>query len=269
MSNLIPKLSPILANAINTTQENITKTQTKLATGLDPAISGTNASVVLSLTSDIATWNTRASNLKLIDNIVSVAQTGLTSISILLYQMKNIATLAQTTTGTSDLASLSATYLSLATQIQSTANSASVNGSNLLNTSSGITIYPALSSYTTSTIYGYNFATVGTTLATSYSFPTGDSGANAAAKVTLLSSYITTLSTVQTSLSAYSGLLSATSSAASSTADGLNNYISDLHGIDTTALQNSLQTYNNQLSIDYYLVGQMNAAASDELRIFR
>lgn len=269
MSILIPKLSPILANAINTVQENITKTQTKLATGLDPDISASNSSVILSLTSDIKTWNTRASNLKLVDNIVSVAQTGLTSISTLLYQMKNIATVAQTTTGTSDLASLSATYLSLATQIQSTANSASVNGSNLLNTSSGITIYPALSSSTTSTIYGYNFATIGTNLATSYSFPTGDSGANAAAKVTLLSGHITTLSTVQTTLSAYSGLLAAASTAASSTADSLNSYISDLHGIDSTALQSSLQTYNSQLSIDYYLVGQMNAAAAEELRIFR
>jgi len=269
MSILIPKLSPILTNAINSVQENITKTQTKLATGLNPEISGTKASVILSLTSDIATWNTRSTNLKLVDDIVSVAQTGLTSISTLLYQMKNIATLAQTTTGTSDLASLSATYLSLATQINSTANSASVNGSNLLNTSSGITIYPALSSYTTSTIYGYNFATVGTTLATSYSFPTSGTAANAAAKVTLLSGYITTLSTVQTSLSAYSDLLSATATAATSTANGLTSYISDLHGIDTTALQNSLQTYNNQQSIDYYLVGQMNAAASEELRIFR
>jgi flagellin-like hook-associated protein FlgL len=266
MSILIPKLSPILTNAINSVQENITKTQTKLATGLDPEISGTKASVILSLSSDITTWKTRSTNLKLVDDIVSVAQTGLTSISTLLYQMKNIATLAETTTGTSDLASLSATYLSLATQIQSTANSASVNGSNLLNTSSGITIYPALSSYTTSTIYGYNFATVGTTLAGSYTFSTA---ADAAAKVTTLSGYITTLSTVQTSLSAYSDLLSATATAATSTADGLTSYISDLHGIDTTALQNSLQTYNNQQSIDYYLVGQMNAAASEELRIFR
>ena len=74
---------------------------------------------------------------------------------------------------------------------------------------------------------------------------------------------------MQTSLSAYSNLLTATATAANSTANGLNSYISDLHGIDTTALQNNLQTYNNQLSIDYYLVGQMNAAASDELRIFR
>jgi flagellin-like hook-associated protein FlgL len=263
MSNLIPKLSPILTNAINTVQENIAKTQTKLATGLDPEISGTKASVILSLTSDIATWNTRASNLKLVDNIVSVAQTGLTSISTLLYQMKNIATLAATTTDATDLASLNTTYLSLANQITYTANSASINGSNILNTSSGITIYPALSSSTTSTIYGYNFATVGSTLATTLTTDT------AAAKATLLSGYITTLSTVQTSLNAYSVLLTATATAANSTANGLNSYISDLHGIDTTALQNNLQTYNNQLSIDYYLVGQMNAAASDELRIFR
>jgi flagellin-like hook-associated protein FlgL len=177
--------------------------------------------------------------------------------------MKNIATLAATTTDATDLASLNTTYLSLANQITYTANSASINGSNILNTSSGITIYPALSSSTTSTIYGYNFATVGSTLATTLTTDT------AAAKATLLSGYITTLSTVQTSLNAYSVLLTATATAANSTANGLNSYISDLHGIDTTALQNNLQTYNNQLSIDYYLVGQMNAAASDELRIFR
>jgi hypothetical protein len=42
-----------------------------------------------------------------------------------------------------------------------------------------------------------------------------------------------------------------------------------MQAVDSTALQAKLQGLNNQQSIDYYLVSQMNTAAQAALTIFR
>lgn len=266
MSALIPKLSPILSTAVSTVQAKISTVQTTLATNVNPDLSAASASAILTLTSDLSTWSTRSTNLKTVKDIVDVAQTGLTSISSLLYQMKTLATLAVSTTDTTELTTLSTSYLTLADQITSTSNSAYINSSsyNLLNNTTGITIYPALSSSTTSTIaLTNNYATIGSALSGDY-----DLSNTPADKVTTLTSYISGLSADQSALTGYGTLLSSDISNITGIKSGINSYISNLQDIDTTALQADLQSYNNQLSIDYYLVGQMNAAASSELAIF-
>jgi flagellin-like hook-associated protein FlgL len=268
MSALIPKLSPILSTAVSTVQAKISTVQTTLATNVNPDLSAASASAILNLTSDLSTWDTRETNLKTVKDIVGVAQTGLTSISSLMYQMKTLATLAESTSDNSELDSLSASYLSLANQIIYTANSAYINASsdNLLNNNTtGITIYPGLSSNTTSTIkLTNNYATFGTTLASDHDLSSlpGD-------KVTALTGFIGDLSADQSALTGYSTLLSSNISNITGIKSGIDSYISNLQDIDATALQADLQSYNNQLSIDYYLVGQMNSAASSELAIFR
>lgn len=266
MSSLISKLSPTLSNAINTVQSKVATVQTTLATNVNPDLSAASASAILTLTSDLSTWDTRATNLKTVKDIVDVARTGLTSISSLLYQLKTLATLAESTTDATELTTLSTSYLTLADQITSTSNSAYINSSsyNLLNNTTGITIYPALSSSTTSTIaLTNNYATIGSTLS-------GDSdlSVNASTKVSTLATYISALAVDQAALTGYGTLLSSAISNITGIESGINSYISNLQDIDTTALQADLQSYNNQLSIDYYLVGQMNAAASSELAIF-
>jgi hypothetical protein len=181
--------------------------------------------------------------------------------------MKTLATLAESTTDATELTSLSTSYLTLADQITSTSNSAYINSSsyNLLNNTTGITIYPALSSSTTLTIaLTNNYATIGADLSDNSTLTT----INASAKVTTLAAYISSLAVDQAALTGYGTLLSSNISNITGLESGINSYISNLQNIDTTALQADLQSYNNQLSIDYYLVGQMNAAASSELAIF-
>jgi hypothetical protein len=50
---------------------------------------------------------------------------------------------------------------------------------------------------------------------------------------------------------------------------GLQNTVDTLQNIDATAMQARLQQLNNQQSIDYYLVSQMNTEAAAILSIFR
>ncbi|QWD98486.1 hypothetical protein C2740_09140 [Polynucleobacter sp. MG-5-Ahmo-C2] len=250
--------------------------QTTLATNVNPDLSAASASAILTLTSDLSTWDTRATNLKTVKDIVDVAQTGLTSISSLMYQMKTLANLADSLDPTSstydtELNSLWASYITLANQITNTASSAYINSNsnNLLTSDDGITIYPALSSDTNSTIaLTNNYEDIGN-LFSDYSWTEGDTDyLSPGVTYDELTTYISKLSADQSALTGYGTLLSSAISNITGIESGINSYISNLQDIDTTALQADLQSYNNQLSIDYYLVGQMNAAASSELAIF-
>jgi flagellin-like hook-associated protein FlgL len=275
VSSLISKLSPTLSNAINTVQSKVATVQTTLATNVNPDLSAASASAILTLTSDLSTWNTRSTNLKTVKDIVDVAQTGLTSISSLMYQMKTLANLADSLDATSstydtELNSLWASYITLANQITNTASSAYINSnSNNLLTSDEITIYPALSSDTNSNIYlTNNYEIIGNAFS-GHSWTVGDTDyLSPGDTYDELTTYISKLSADQSALTGYGTLLSSAISNITGIESGINSYISNLQDIDTTALQADLQSYNNQLSIDYYLVGQMNAAASSELAIF-
>ena len=264
MSILIPRLSPILSNAINSVQEKIVKTQTELATGVNPNLSAANASVILSLSSDISTWDTRTTGLKTANDLVGITQIGLASISSILYQMLNLVNSA--VADSTNASTYGSSYQSLGLQIKSIASSSLINGQTLLGSSPGITIYPALSSSFSSSIAGYDFATLGTSLAADYDLSTT---VLTTAKLANLNTYIDQVSALQSTMSAYSGAIKANITAATGFSSGLSAYIDDLQNVDATALQAQLQVQNNQLSIDYYLVGQLNAAAAEELRIFR
>lgn len=264
MSILIPKLSTTLSNAINSVQEKIVKTQAELATGISSNLSAASASVVVSLKSDISTWDTRKTGLQTANDLVGVTQTGLASISTILYQMINMVNSADVDSG--NAATYGNSYRSLALQIKSIASSSWINGQTLLGDASGITIYPALSASISSDIAGYDFTSVGTALAADYDLT---SSALRDSKSDDLYAYIDDVTAMQSSMSAYSEAIDANVTAATGFSSGLSAYIDDLQNVDSTALQAKLQGYNNQQSIDYYLVGQLNAAAAEELRIFR
>ena len=97
-----------------------------------------------------------------------------------------------------------------------------------------------------------------------------DSGAsNAAAAVASLKTQLQTVSTGQSTLSAASTGLTAQASANNALKTGLTDTVNSIQNIDATAMQAKLQQLNNQQSIDYYLVSQMNTEAAAILSIFR
>lgn len=92
---------------------------------------------------------------------------------------------------------------------------------------------------------------------------------NAAAAVASLKTQLQTVSTAQSTLSAGDTGLAAQSSANTALKTGLTNTVNSIQNIDATAMQAKLQQLNNQQSIDYYLVSQMNTEAAAILSIFR
>jgi flagellin-like hook-associated protein FlgL len=103
-------------------------------------------------------------------------------------------------------------------------------------------------------------------VATALSISTGTA---ASASITSLTALLTTVSTGQSNLNAYSVSLAADQSAVTSLGTNLQSTINSLQAVDQTALQAQLQQFNNQQSVDYYLVSQMNTAAKAVLSIFR
>jgi flagellin-like hook-associated protein FlgL len=104
---------------------------------------------------------------------------------------------------------------------------------------------------------------------TSIAVSSGSAVENANAAIASLTTLISTTSSGQSSLSAANTGLSATLSAVQALKSGLQNTVDTIQNIDATAMQAKLQQLNNQQSIDYYLVSQMNTQAAAILSIFR
>jgi flagellin-like hook-associated protein FlgL len=98
---------------------------------------------------------------------------------------------------------------------------------------------------------------------------TGTSVENARNAISSLTTLINTVSSGQASLSASNAGLTATLGATQALKSGLQNTVDTIQNIDATAMQAKLQQLNNQQSIDYYLVSQMNTEAAAILSIFR
>ncbi|AWW49532.1 flagellin [Polynucleobacter paneuropaeus] len=92
---------------------------------------------------------------------------------------------------------------------------------------------------------------------------------NANKAIVALTAALNAISTGQANLSAYSTGLSAQMTSAKALQSGLENTVGQIQNIDATAMQAKLQQLNNQQSIDYYLVSQMNTEAAAILSIFR
>lgn len=334
----ITALASTLSSSISTTQAQISDAQTQLATGkknLNPADSGE----VTRLSAQVASYDQVGKNITQANNIISVGQTALSSISSIVMEMQKIATQANNAgLQASDVNALNTTFQSLLTQATNLASGANVNGTNLLDGSANLSVATGIDGTTTSInnvqfTFGaspadmatVNIATASAVVATSATassvavaaigaIPTTTtmttqqktayiafintaasvpgatpadvaaaasigggllnglsvtSPTNAANAITTLTNALGTISAGQSALSASSAGLSAQATSASSLSSNLQSTVDSIQNIDQTALQAKLQQLNNQQSIDYYLVSQMNTAAAAVLTIFR
>ena len=264
----ITGLSTLLNQNVMSVQAQIATTQNQLATGIkqtNPAIQG----VVTRLQANISQYSSIGTNITAGQNVVSVAQTSLTSISSLISQMQQLATQAASGgLSSTDLVSLNTTFTALASQISASVANATINGTSVLQTGGGITVQIGLATggSNTASLTTLAMDTAVAAVATALSISTGTA---AAASITSLTSLLSTVSTGQSNLNAYSVALSADQNAVTSLGTNLQNTVNSLQAVDQTALQAQLQQLNNQQSVDYYLVSQMNTAAAAVLTLFR
>jgi len=270
MLNLSKALGPILSAAVRKTDQSIYDVQRSLATGKNPNINAADRSVSTSIELEISLWAVRQQSINQTQNIIDVARTGLDSATSLVYQLQTLASSASSGTfSDTDLSNMNATFLVLAKQIISTASNATVNGKNLLVGTTGAVFYVGISTATRSatamTIAGINLDSIGA-ICTALSITSSGAATSA---IYVLSTQLTNISAGQSSLSANYMAMAANSTAASSISASLEGYIAATENIDATALQIKLQELNQQQSINYYLVSQMNLESEKLLAIFK
>lgn len=98
---------------------------------------------------------------------------------------------------------------------------------------------------------------------------TAEGQARSSIAIDVLTVALNTISNNQSIVSAEQTGLKELSKAAISMATNLQNTVDSIQNVDETELQTRLQQLNNQQSIDYYLISQMNTAAAAILTIFR
>ena len=121
------------------------------------------------------------------------------------------------------------------------------------------------SSAVTSPTMSWTYSTTGTVSLAA----TGSQVSNADYATQIITAQLTTVTTAQSTISAGSVGLEAQLKNVTALKNGLTNTVNAIQNVDATAMQAKLQQLNNQQSIDYYLVSQMNTEASAILSIFR
>jgi flagellin-like hook-associated protein FlgL len=230
---------------------------------LDPAQQG----VVTRLASQVTSYGAAHNNIAKAQNVLNVAATGLKSISSLLTQMQDLANKANDATMTStDAAKLQQTFLHLLAQVDSTAKASKVDGTGLLSgAASTLAIQTGLTTADTTGISGVSSDNVALGIT---ALGIGSPSA-AAAAITALASALATVSTNQSSVAADQMSLETVDSQDASISQNLQNTIDTIQKPDAAKLQMDLQAANNQQSMNYYLINQMNQEASSVLTIFR
>jgi len=268
MPSLISSLTPTLTSGINAVQKSIVDTQTQLASG-SKILNAAEIGIVTRLSAQAAGYKSVSQNIAAGTNVINVGNTALSSISTILSQAKDIATQAANAgLQTSDRTALNTTFSQLLAQVTSLIANASVNGENVLLSGGGnLTVQSGITGTTASQTTISNLAISLSSLGVNASTVTTQATAQAA--IDALTTALSTVSTNQSTMSATKTGLDSSAAASLSLSTNLQATVDSIQAVDQTALQAKLQQLNNQQSIDYYLISQMNTAAQAALTIFR
>ena len=255
-----------ILSSLSSNQSLTNNIQLQLSTNkkiLDPAQQG----VVTRLSSQVTSFAAAHNNIAKAQNVLNVASTGLKSISSLLTQMQDLANKASDSTmTTTDAAKLQQTFTHLLSQVTSTATNSKVDSVGLLsNSSSTLAIQTGLTTADTTSIS--RVSSDATTLGISTADISTATGAQAA--ITALASALATVSSSQSSIAADQLALQTVDEQDASISQNLQNTIDTIQKPDAAKLQMDLQNVNNQQSMNYYLINQMNQQAQSVLTIFR
>ena len=268
MPNVISSLSSTLTAGINSVQKEIVDTQTQLSTG-NKILNAAEIGIVTRLSAQATGYKSASQNIAAGTNVINVGQTALTSITTILAQAKDITTQASNAgLQTSDRTALNTTFAQLIAQVTNLITNAGVNGENVLVAGgSTLVVQSGITGGTASQTTITNLGMSTTTLGVDASTVATQTGAQSA--IDSLTTALASVSTFQSTLSATKTGLDASAAASLSLSTNLQATIDTIQSVDQTALQARLQQLNNQQSIDYYLIAQMNTAAAAALTIFR
>lgn len=275
-------LASTLTQNVASVQKEIVQVQTQLSSG-KKTLNAAEVGIVTRLSAQVSGYETVSANVTQSLDLLAVTETALGSTTTILSQMKDIATQAANAGLTvSDRTALNATFSQLAVHVGNLLKGATVNNTNLLGSAAFIadgavstgdqSIQTGLTSSNFTTLASANLDTGAGLAANGFlniaTLSIGDQGL-ASSAIDVLTTALNTISNKQSIVSAEQTGLEELSKAAQSMATNLQSTVDSIQNVDETELQTRLQQLNNQQSIDYYLISQMNTAAAAILTIFR
>jgi flagellin-like hook-associated protein FlgL len=140
MNNSITSLASHLQSAVSDAQTRLSTTHNQIASGKKD-LSDQDTSIVARLSAQASSQSGVQSNIKNANNVVDVAQSGLSSIASILTQMQSLATqVLNGLNSDTDQTMLYTTFSNLNSQIAKIAATTSINGNNLLSGNQTISV---------------------------------------------------------------------------------------------------------------------------------
>lgn len=259
-------VSSSVLNTLTSIQQKTNKLQTELTTNkniLDPAQQG----IVTRLTSQVNGFEAAQTNMSKYQNVLSVTQTGLSSISALLTQMQSIANSSNDPSVTSATAATNQkTLAALIVQIAQLSSSSQIDGVGLLASSSvDLDVQTGLTTADKTTLTAVPSDTTSLGIA-SLDVSTQ---AGAAAAITALATALGKISASQSSVASNQLALTNTAALDASISQSLTSTIDAIQKPNAAEIQQQLSDLSTANSINLWALNQINTQASSVLSLFR
>ena len=258
--------SSVVLNSVTNTQNQTNNLQQELTTNqniLDPAQQG----VVTRLGSQVAGFTAAHTNVSKYQNVLAVTQTGLSSISNILTQLQTIANSANDpTTGTDTATANQKTFSTLMKQIDALSKSSQIDGVSLMD---GAAVDTKVQTGLTSTDQTTLTAVPSDTTALGLTGLDVSTATGAALAITALATALGKISSSQSSIAADISSMTNVDALNTTISQSLSSTITSIQQPNAQQLQQELAALNNQQNINYWILNQMNQAASAVLTLFR
>lgn len=266
MTQAISSLASYYQNQASAIDAQVASLQSQISNGVAALASTPQTQESTTLSQKGSSASTAKSSIQNGQSLIAVAQTGLNSINTILDQMRSLAAQASSSQiGTGDSISLNTRFQSLYAQLGKTANSASINGYNLLSGTLGYTATTAAangkpgSSWHINPINIYQFMTAG--LLSNIAI---DTPANAQAALSQIMGTKVQISNGQYSLRVNSSKLTQMAGTTTS-ATAPTNTTSNVTQDTIKQLQAQVAQLQTLSKINYNLASQLSSSASSNL----
>jgi hypothetical protein len=271
----ITSTTNILTQSLTKVGSQLEGIQQQLATNTK-TLSLTDQGIVLRLAAATDTANSNQSTVNLWQNVVTTSTAGLKQIQSLVTDMKGLATTASTDTTLSatDLTALNTQFQSMLGSLSAIVASTLYEGKTLLSSSAvaatpgtnTIQVGPLATNTITLNNVSASQATLGLAPTPALSLTTATLATTA---LTTLNNALSTLNVSSVNLQKYGSLLQGYSDTLTAESNAYQSSSELVSKPDQPALQVQLNLLNNQQTINYYAISQLNTEASAVLQLFR
>lgn len=265
MSDALTALAALYQSKAQAVDTKIASINSQISEG-KKVLTATQLTEVANLSKKVTSYATPEASIKNAKSVISLAQTGLTSVAGYLKQMMQMAQMASAPgISSSDSMSFNNRFLTIFNKIGKAATGASLNGTNLLSGTAGLNVNTGLTKDAASRMHinpvnVYGMMTAG--ILTGISL---DSPQKATQAISQIASALTQIKNGEAALRVATATLDKKSAVIKSNIDTSLTQIKTMESVDVAKLQAQLKDLYFQQKINYNIVSQLNDSASSSL----